>query len=72
MKIIVHGPAAGPDHQGIIQSWAPDQEVVVDDGDKAAVAWARKFAATPLATLVEDAPVKEAKAPAGRQPGSRA
>jgi hypothetical protein len=69
MKIVVHGPAAGPDHQGMIQSWAPDQEVEIDDGDKQAVAWARKFAATPLATLVED--VKETKAPP-RQPGSRA
>ena len=62
MKIIVHGPAAGPGPHGTIDSWAPDQEVEVDDSDKQAVAWARKFAATPLATLVED--VKETRAPA--------
>lgn len=68
MKIVVHGPAAGPDHQGLIQSWAPAQVVEVDDSDKKAVAWARKFASTPLADIAEDA--REARAPV-RQPGSR-
>jgi hypothetical protein len=56
MKIIVHGPAAGPGPDGMITSWGPDQPVEVDDGDKKAVAWARYFVSTPLATLVEDAP----------------
>lgn len=68
MKITVHGPAAGPGPGGMIQSWAPDQPVEVDDGDKAAVAWARYVVSTGLATLVEDV---AAKAPV-RQPGSRA
>jgi hypothetical protein len=58
VKIIVHGPAAGPGPNGLIESWAPDQEVEVDDGDKKAVAWARAFAATPMATLAEDAAVR--------------
>ena len=58
MKIIVHGPAAGPGPDGMIQSWAPDQPVDVDDSDKQAVAWARYFVSTPLATLVEDVAVK--------------
>ena len=71
MKIVVHGPAAGPGPGGMIESWAPDQPVEIDDGDKQAVAWARNYAATPLVTIVEDAPVKEARVPA-RQPGSRA
>lgn len=68
MKIIVHGPAAGTGPDGTIHSWAPDQGVEVDDGDKQAVAWARAITATPLATLVEDVPPK---APA-RQSGGRA
>jgi hypothetical protein len=58
MKITVHGPAAGPGPDGMIQSWAPDQDVEVDDGDKKAVAWARYFVSTGMATLVEDAAAK--------------
>jgi len=71
MKIIVHGPAAGKGPSGLVESWAPDQPVEVDDGDKQAVAWARTFVASGLADLVQDVPVKETpKAPAAR--GSRA
>lgn len=66
MKIIVHGPAAGPGPDGTIQSWVPDQPVEVDDGDKKAVAWARYFVSTPLATLVEDAPEEPPKRGPGR------
>ena len=65
MKIIIHGPAAGPGPSGMIESWAPDQPVDVDDSDKKAVAWARYFVSTGLATLVEDTP----EAPARRGPG---
>ena len=65
MKIIIHGPAAGPGPSGMIESWAPDQTVDVDDGDKKAVAWARYFISTGLATLIEDAP----EIPAHRGPG---
>ena len=64
MKIIVHGPRAGYGPGGMIDSWAPDQPVEVDDGDKKAVAWARLFVATGAATLVEDVAVKETRAPA--------
>jgi hypothetical protein len=64
MKIIVHGPAAGPGPSGLVESWAPDQPVEVDDGDKQAVAWARSVVASGLATLGEDAAAKETKAPA--------
>lgn len=64
MKIIIHGPAAGPGPDGMIQSWAPDQPVDVDDGDKQAVAWARTFIGTGLATLVEDVAVKPSRAAA--------
>jgi hypothetical protein len=71
MKITVHGPAAGPGPDGMIQSWAPDQPVEIDDGDKKAVAWARMAVASGLATLVEDVAVKEPKAPA-RQASGRA
>jgi hypothetical protein len=63
MKIIVHGPAAGAGPSGMIESWAPDQEVEIDDADKQAVTWARYVVTTPLATLVEDVAVKEPKAP---------
>ena len=73
MKIIVHGPAAGAGPSGMIDSWAPDQPVEVDDGDKRAVAWARTFVSSGLATLVEDVAVKETlKAPAPVSRGSRA
>ncbi len=64
MKLIVHGPRAGYGPGGMIDSWAPDQPVEVDDADKKAVAWARMFIATGAATLVEDVAVKEPKAPA--------
>jgi hypothetical protein len=70
MKITVHGPRAGYGPGGMIDSWAPDQEVEVDDSDKKAVAWARMFVATGAADLVEDVPVKETRAPA-RQAGGR-
>lgn len=64
MRIIVHGPAAGQGPDGLIHSWAPDQSVEVDDSDRKAVAWARMFVSTSLATLVEDVakgrPVKAA------------
>src|SRR5258708_7524408 len=30
MKVIVHGPAAGPGPHGLIESWAPDQPLGVD------------------------------------------
>jgi hypothetical protein len=64
MKIIVHGPAAGTGPSGLVESWAPDQPVEVDDGDKQAVAWARSVVASGLATLGEDVAVRETKAPA--------
>jgi hypothetical protein len=70
MKITVHGPAAGPGPSGLVESWAPDQPVEVDDGDRKAVAWARSFIASGLATLVEDvqtaAPARQEKAAATR------
>jgi hypothetical protein len=54
----------------MITSWAPDQPVEVDDGDKQAVAWARTFVASGAATLVEDvkapAPRTAARGPGGR------
>jgi hypothetical protein len=71
MKVTVHGPAAGPGPDGMITSWAPDQPVEVDDGDKKAVAWARSFIATGMATLVEDvqtAPARQEKAAAANRP----
>lgn len=72
MKITVHGPRAGTGPDGMITSWAPDQAVEVDDGDKRAVAWARMFVDTGAATLVEDVPVKETKAPAPAPAPARA
>jgi hypothetical protein len=71
MKVIVHGPRAGYGPGGMIDSWAPDQEVEVDDSDKKAVAWARMFVATGAAALVEDVAVKETKPPP-RQATARA
>jgi len=72
MKVIVHGPAAGPGPDGMITSWAPDQDVEVDDGDRQAVAWARSFIASGMATLVEDvaakAPARQEKPAAAAQP----
>jgi hypothetical protein len=68
MKIIVHGPRAGYGPAGMIDSWAPDQPVEVDDADKKAVAWARMFVATGAADLVDDVAVKEPKAPARQSP----
>jgi hypothetical protein len=61
VKIIIHGPLAGPGWDGspALKSWGPDEEVTVDDKDAKAVAWARGWAATPHATLVEDVAVKE-------------
>ena len=70
MKIIIHGPLSGPGWDGspALKSWGPDEEVVIDDKDAKAVAWARGWAGTPHATLVEDVkekePPKETKAPA--------
>jgi hypothetical protein len=73
VKIIIHGPLAGAGWAGgpALESWGPDQAVEVDDRNEKAVAWARGWAATPHATLVEDvaAPepeaVKEPRAPKG-------
>lgn len=62
MKIIMHGPMAGYGPHGQIESWGPDQEVTVDDGDKKAVEWARGWVGMG-ATLLEDVKQKEAKAP---------
>ncbi len=69
MKVTVHGPAAGPGPDGMISSWAPDQPVEVDDGNRQAVAWARTFIASGLATLVEDVAAK-APRPARPAPGA--
>ena len=67
MKIIVHGPAAGPGPDGMIQSWAPDQAVDIDDGDKQAVAWVRTYASTYLVTVGEDVAPKAPAKPSGRR-----
>ena len=75
MKITVHGPRSGVGPSGMIDSWAGDQPVEVDDGDKKAVAWARMFIDTGAATLVEDVAAKEPPKAAAlpvRQHGSRA
>jgi hypothetical protein len=63
MKVLVHGPRAGYGPDGMLHSWAPDQAVEVDDGDKKAVAWARMFVTTGAATLVEDAPEAPRRGP---------
>jgi len=55
--------AAGAGPHGLTESWVPGQDVVVDDGDKQAVAWARMMVAAGAAAMVEDVPVKETKAP---------
>ncbi len=68
MKIIIHGPLSGRDHAGQMVGWAPDTEVEVDDGDSKAVAWAKGWADTPHATLVEDV---AAKAPAKPEPPAK-
>jgi hypothetical protein len=66
VKIVIHGPLAGPGWDGspALKSWGPDEEIVIDDKDAKAVAWARGWAGTPHATLVEDVKEKETKAPA--------
>ena len=66
MKIIIHGPLAGPGWDGspALKSWGPDQVVEVPDGNAKAVAWARGWVDTPHAELVEDVKEKETKAPA--------
>jgi hypothetical protein len=66
VKIIIHGPLAGPGWDGspALRSWGPDEVVEVSDKDAKAVAWAKGWAATPHATLVEDVKEKETKAPA--------
>jgi len=53
VKIIVHGPAAGLIWDMTIRSWAVDEAVDIDDGDRAAVAWAQRAIETGLADLVE-------------------
>jgi hypothetical protein len=68
VKIIIHGPLAGPGWDGspALQSWGPDELVEVDDRNARAVAWARGWLDTPYAELVEDAKeAKETRAPAG-------
>jgi len=62
VKIIVHGPAAGLIWDGTIRSWAVDEVVDIDDGNRAAVAWANRAVATGLADMVEQpAPHKPAE-----------
>ena len=62
MKIIVHGPAAGLIWDMTIRSWAVDEAVDIDDGNRAAVAWANRAVATGLADMVEQpAPHKPAE-----------
>jgi hypothetical protein len=68
MKVLVHGPRAGYGPDGMLHSWAPDQPVEVDDGDRKAVAWARMFVSTGAATLVEDAPPDAPRRASGRPP----
>jgi hypothetical protein len=72
VKIIMHGPIAGPDWHGgpALGSWAPDQLVEIDDKNAKAVAWARGWVAMG-ATLVEDAPADKPKPeePEKRGPG---
>lgn len=63
MKITVHGPRAGYGPDGMLHSWAADQDVEVSDGDRKAVAWARMFVDTGAATLVEDAPAAPHRGP---------
>jgi len=74
VKIIIHGPLAGPGPHGgpALMSWGPDQEVEIDDKDAVAVAWARGWVETPHGELVEDVKEKEPpKAPASQQRGGR-
>jgi len=53
VKIVMHGPMAGPDWNGQIASWGPDTLVEVDDSDEKAVAWCKGWVAMG-ADLVED------------------
>jgi hypothetical protein len=53
VKIVMHGPLAGPDWHGNIRSFAPDETLEVDDSDEKAVAWCKGWVAMG-ATLVED------------------
>jgi hypothetical protein len=59
VKIIVHGPAAGIAWDGSMRSWGVDEPVDIDDGDAAAVAWARRAVPGGLVTILEDAPAKD-------------
>jgi hypothetical protein len=53
VKIVMHGPLAGPDWHGNIRSFAPDETLEVDDSDAKAVAWCKGWVAMG-ADLVED------------------
>jgi hypothetical protein len=64
VKITIHGPLSGRDWNGQMVGWAPDTLIEVDDRDEKAVAWAKGWAATPHATLVEDVKAKAEKEPA--------
>jgi hypothetical protein len=78
VKIVIHGPLAGPGWDGspALKSWGPNEVVEVSDKDAKAVAWARGWAGTPHATLVEDVkekePPKETKAPAAAKAEAKA
>ena len=65
---MIHGPAAGPGFgpSDLPEAWGPDHPVEVDDGDKKAVARARYYVSTGLASLVEDAPADPPKRGPGR------
>lgn len=49
MRIVMHGPMAGPGPHGQISSWAPNEVVEVDDDDEQAVAWAKGWLQTDYA-----------------------
>jgi hypothetical protein len=68
VKIIVHGPVAGRDWRGSVESWMPDQEVTIDDADPDAVAWARHWAGSGHVTIVEDAAGPKAASAQQAQP----
>lgn len=63
MKVKVFGSGAGYGPDGVMTSWAPNQIVEVDDRDKKAVAFYRRWVDIGSAELIEEPTSKPAPAP---------
>jgi hypothetical protein len=70
VKIVMHGPLAGPGPHGAMEGWGPNQVIEIDDQDQTAVAWAEgwlEMGATPYVEPPPPEPVPTVSEPTPRR-----